>query len=177
MKCLRYALLAVLTSSSSLAFAQAAPMPAAPPAAPPAAANAGPPAIVTDWDRHHPDAARALGDWVHQHPAGARRVFKWDRRHPLRTKALVAWAADHPGQRFEDFAASHADWPVLDRFMRAHQDAMDGLIVWIQANSGAARELVQVPRGLAWVGFHVYRPLWAPAGEEAPGADAVPEDK
>ncbi len=173
-------LLAAVLLSAPQAFADGpAPAPSSAPTAPEAAAPAAtqaPPPVLTQWSQRHPNAAKSLAQWVQDHPRGAHHLFMWDRHHPLRAKLFIEWFVDHPDKGFDDFVASHSDWPVIDRVMRPHQGAVVDLIAWVQANGTAAKDLETLPRGFAWEGFNELRPLWAPAvGEVAAHGSPAPE--
>ncbi|MHB1846988.1 MAG: hypothetical protein ACYCWW_19370 [Deltaproteobacteria bacterium] len=129
---------------------------------------------ASGWAESHPDAAATLQEWIHQYPHAAHRVFVWDARHPGRAQAFVRWAATANGEGLPEFEASHADWPVVGDILKPYRPALEAFVSWARANHDAASELVATPRGLAWVGFHVFRPDWQ--SEIAPAANAVAAD-
>jgi hypothetical protein len=115
---------------------------------------------ISSWDRTHPAAAATLASLIRDNPEGARRLFLWNRDHPLRAQAFVAWINGHPDQSLDDFLVSHRYWPVVDLVLKPYRPTVEAFIAWGRAHPDAAQDLASQPRGLAWVGFHVFGDLW-----------------
>ncbi len=139
------------------------------------------PPELTGWSQSHPDAAAALEQWIRQYPNAAHRLFVWDRQHPRRAQTFVEWAAASAGQGLDAFDQGHPDWPVVGDVFRPFRPAVEGLVAWAQAHPRAAKDLMVKPRGLACVGFHLFRSDWepeiAPAGDTAATAAPAPRSQ
>ena len=137
--------------------------------------------VISGWNANHGEAASTLANLVRSNPEAARRMFLWNRDHPLRSQSFVAWINEHPDQSLDDFLASHRYWPVVDLVIRPYRATFEAFIAWGRAHPDAARDLASQPRGLAWVGFHVFGDLWdtrtplsAPTDQEPAGLPATP---
>jgi hypothetical protein len=127
-------------------------------AAPPP--DQGPP--IETWATSHPDAASALRTWVHENPEAARDIFSFDAKKPARSKALVLWAIHHPTDDIMVFAGMHPDWEWFSAAMSKYHLGADQFVAWTRAHPKAAEELLGHPRGLRWVGDHLYASEWRP---------------
>ena len=115
---------------------------------------------ISGWGQSHPDAASALAGIVQSDPEGARRLFLWNRDHPLRARAFVAWINDQPDQSLDDFIEAHPRWPAVDLVIKPYRATFEAFIDWGRAHPQAARDLASQPRGLSFVGLHLFGDLW-----------------
>ena len=117
---------------------------------------------VENWATRHAAAAKELGTWAHANPEAAKFVFEYDGHHPERNRELVLWAVYHPGEDIMTFAAKHPGWEWFDKVAARHRAGTDQFLEWTRHNPVAAEELVGHPRGLLWVGEHLYASEWRP---------------
>jgi hypothetical protein len=115
---------------------------------------------VENWAVRHPEAAKELGAWAHANPDAAKFVFEYDGHHPDRNRELVLWAIYHPSDDIMNFAAKHPEWEWFDKIVAKHRAGTDQFLEWARRNPIAAEELVGHPRGLLWVGEHLYAAEW-----------------
>jgi|SRR5579872_2873766 len=137
-------LVAVAACATSRAPAHAPPPPAAGPVS------------IERWSDAHPQASRELGDWARGHEAAARRFFEWDGHHPERSHEFVTWTITHPRENIDGFVAMHRGWPYFDEIAERHRPAADAFMFWCRRHPQAAESLMDHPRGLEWVGHHLY---------------------
>jgi hypothetical protein len=113
---------------------------------------------LPQWKDKHPQAAQALRDWVRKNPDAARRLFAWDGVHPEQTKALVDWAFHKPPGDVVAFHTKHQDWPQFQEMLDKHRNALNDFVAWARQDPDAAKDLIEHPRALEWVGKHLYPP-------------------
>jgi hypothetical protein len=94
---------------------------------------------------------------VHAYPDAARRLVSWDERHTEQAREFVTWTVTQPGGGIEAFLASHPKGQFLSDVGERHMLAADAFMAWCRRHPEAATELVSHPRGLEWVGRHLYR--------------------
>ena len=88
----------------------------------------------------------------------------------------MQWCAASPGEPLESFESAHGDWPIVDAMFKPNGAALAAFVGWAETHPQAARELVEEPRGLAWVGFHLFRADWAAAEGQSPEPAPSPVD-
>jgi hypothetical protein len=114
---------------------------------------------LPQWKDKYPQAAQALRDWVRKNPEAAKRLFAWDGAHPEQTKALVNWALDKPRDDAIAFHTKHQDeWPEFQELLDKHRNSLNDFLAWARQNSDAAKDLMEHPRALQWIGKNLYPP-------------------
>jgi hypothetical protein len=108
------------------------------------------------WKEHHREASDELGQWARASPQSAAKFFEWDGRHTDSVHTFVSWAIRNPGNAV-DFNRTHPDWPGFKEILEHHRPAAEAFMSWCRRNAQAAEDLMSHPRGLEWVGNHLYK--------------------